>query len=77
MTGRELVCGLQRAGFSERRRSRTFVWLARDEQVVMVDEETTLPDDMLEKLLGSDPRSQPVPMRERFSSSPSEFPGAV
>lgn len=53
MTGRDLVVGLERAGFSERRRSRSFVWLARDEQVLMVDEESVVPDDLLDKLLGS------------------------
>ncbi|AKV03122.1 hypothetical protein AKJ09_09785 [Labilithrix luteola] len=53
MTGRELVAGLELAGFQIRRRSKTFVWLGRGEQVVMVDEESTVPDDMLDRLLRS------------------------
>lgn len=65
MTGRDLVVGLERAGFSERRRSRSFVWLARDEQVLMVDEETVVPDDLLDKLLGISERSSTVPRADR------------
>ena len=51
MTGREFVAALETHGFSVRRRSRSFVWLARGEQTLMVDEDATIPEAFLQRIV--------------------------
>lgn len=52
MTGREFVEALEMHGFGVRRRSKSFVWLARGEQTLMVEEDATIPEAFLARLLG-------------------------
>ena len=70
MTGREFVLELEREGFAVKRRCRSFVWIARGEQTLMLDEDATVPDKFLHSVLG--PRSQPPPasVRRRHSKRP-------
>ena len=84
MTGREFVGALERNGFTIRRRSKSFVWLMRDEQSLMVDEESTVPEAFLDRLLGAGSRA-PLSSGRRTSrsrdlgllgSSPRETPKA-
>ena len=58
MTGREFVGALEKHGFTVRRRSKSFVWLLRGDQSLMVDEESTVPEAFLERLLGAAPQSR-------------------
>jgi hypothetical protein len=51
MTGREFVGELERVGFVIRRRSRTFVWIARGEQTLMLDEEADVPESFIRRIL--------------------------
>jgi hypothetical protein len=51
MTGRDFVSELERKGFVVRRRSRTFVWVARGEQTLMLDEEADVPDTFVLRIL--------------------------
>lgn len=51
MTGREFVAALETHGFSVRRRSRSFVWLARGEQTLLVDEDATIPEALLQRIV--------------------------
>ena len=51
MTGRQFVAELERRGFVVRRRSRTFVWIARGEQTLMLDEEADVPDAFVLRVL--------------------------
>jgi len=53
MTGREFVVALETQGFVVRRRSSSFVWMGRGDQVLMVDLESTIPDGFLDTLLAS------------------------
>ena len=53
MTGREFVGALEKHGFTVRRRCKSFVWLLRGEQSLMVDEDSMVPETFLERLLGS------------------------
>jgi hypothetical protein len=55
MVGREFVAELLRHGFIIKRRSRSFVWVARGEQRLMVDEEAEVPDGLLARLLAATP----------------------
>ncbi|MDB4934987.1 MAG: hypothetical protein JWP87_1959 [Labilithrix sp.] len=76
MTGREFVVELERQGFVIRRRSRSFIWVARGDQTLMLDEDATIPDVYVMRLLG--PRSRP-PMSTRrgaLSTRPSARPSA-
>ncbi len=57
MTGRDLVVELERHGFVIRRRSRSFVWIARGDQTLMLDEEATVPDTYLARILTPPTRS--------------------
>lgn len=59
MVGRELVEQLERHGFIVKRRSRSFVWIARGEQAVMLDEEASIPEGILAHLLGDAPACRP------------------
>lgn len=59
MTGREFVVELERLGFAIKRRCRTFVWIARGEQTLMLDEEAIIPDNFMATILGSHVRSPP------------------
>lgn len=61
MVGRELIQELERHGFVVRRRSRTFVWISRGEQTLMLDEEATVPDGFVVRLLAI--HSLPPPSR--------------
>jgi hypothetical protein len=51
MTGREFVSELEQKGYVVRRRSRTFVWIARGEQTLMLDEEADVPDTFVIRIL--------------------------
>jgi hypothetical protein len=53
MTGREFVSELERKGYVVRRRSRTFVWIARGEQTLMLDEESDVPDAFVGRILAA------------------------
>jgi hypothetical protein len=55
MNGRDFVVELERNGFVVRRRSSTFVWVARGDQTLMIDVESTVPDAYLARVLA--PRS--------------------
>jgi hypothetical protein len=78
MTGRDFVAELERQGFVVRRRSRTFVWVARDEQTLMLDEEAQIPDVFVMRVLGggrSRPSRAPTSARRPTSSArPSRRP---
>ncbi len=67
MTGREFVKALEEQGFSIKRRSSSFVWLARGDQTLMVDEEAVIPQAFLDRLLGM--RSLPPASRPASRSS--------
>jgi hypothetical protein len=70
MTGRDFVVELERHGFVIRRRSRSYVWIARGEQTLMLDEEASVPDTYLARILG--PRTLPPSSgRIRTSGRPS------
>jgi len=77
MTGREFVQALETQGFIVKRRSSSFVWLARGDQSLMVDEEAVIPQAFLESLLGRG--SQPPARQSRPSSlrALGHFPRAV
>ena len=66
MNGREFVKALETQGFSIKRRSSSFVWLARADQSLMVDEDALIPQAFLETLLGK--RSHPPARQSRPSS---------
>jgi hypothetical protein len=66
MTGHDLVEALEREGFKIRRRCRSYVWIARGQQTLMLDEDATVPDAFLERLLG--PRSHHPPSSKRRPS---------
>ncbi|MDB4944375.1 MAG: hypothetical protein JWP97_3909 [Labilithrix sp.] len=68
MTGREFVGALEKHGFTVRRRSRSFVWLLRGDQSLMVDEEANVPDAFLERLLGPSARPSRAPRSSRRPS---------
>lgn len=51
MTGREFVSELEQKGYVVRRRSHTFVWIARGEQTLMLDEEADVPDTFAVRIL--------------------------
>ena len=74
MTGRELVVVLERHGFIVRRRSRSYVWVARGEQTLMLDEEASVPEAYLARIL--DPGSASAPSSRR-SHPPSSVRRAV
>ncbi len=64
MTGREFVAELEKLGFVIKRRSRTFVWVAREEQTLMLDEEADVPDAFARRVLqdaGRPPRGSRRP----------------
>jgi hypothetical protein len=52
MTGRELSDALEEAGFVVRRRSTSFVWMARGDQVLMIDLEARIPEGYAARILG-------------------------
>ena len=56
MNGRDFVAELERHGFIVRRRSSTFVWVARGDQTLMLDVEATVPDTYLARILAPRPR---------------------
>jgi hypothetical protein len=60
MNGRDFVVELERRGYVIKRRSRTYVWISRGEQVLMLDEEATVPEHFLINVLGP---SRPPPSR--------------
>jgi hypothetical protein len=72
MNGRDFVVELERHGFVVRRRSRTFVWIARGDQTLMLDVEATVPDTYLARILA--PRSRPPVSVRRPSLRPSLRP---
>jgi hypothetical protein len=51
MTGRQFAQALEAEGFVIRRRSTSYVWMARGEQTLMIDIDATMPDGLLERLL--------------------------
>jgi hypothetical protein len=51
MVGRDLVLELERRGFAVKRRSRSFVWVSRGEQTLMLEESATIPDDLVAQVL--------------------------
>lgn len=57
MTGREFVGALELQGYTIRRRCKGYVWLARGEQTLMVEEDASIPEAFLEALLS--PRARP------------------
>lgn len=59
MIGREFVRALETQGFVVRRRCKSFVWLSRGEQSLMVDEDAIIPQGFLDGVLGR--RSHPPP----------------
>jgi hypothetical protein len=67
MNGRDFVLELERRGYVIQRRSRTYVWISRADQVLMLDEEATVPEHFLAKVLGRG--SHPPPSRR--SGAPS------
>jgi hypothetical protein len=69
MTGRQFVAELERKGFVIRRRSRTFVWIARGEQTLMLDEEADVPDAFVLRVL-----QHSMPPGSRRSGRPSGRP---
>jgi hypothetical protein len=70
MVGREFVGELERHGFVVRRRSRSFVWVARGEQTLMLDEEATVPEGLLARLLAPHSCPPPTSLRPRASTIP-------
>ena len=77
MVGRDFVLALERHGFVIKRRSRSFVWISRGEQTLMLDEEASVPDGFLARLLGTS--SCPPPgssIAPRPSSVPTTRPGS-
>ena len=76
MTGREFVVELERKGFVVRRRSRTFVWIARGEQTLMLDEEADVPDAFVLRVLQhSMPPASARRVVARSSARPSQPSG--
>ncbi len=51
MRGSELVAAIEREGFAITRRSSTCVWLARDDQTLLVDVNAELPDVEAEAIM--------------------------
>ena len=72
MNGRDFVAELERHGFTVRRRSSTFVWVARGDQTLMLDVEATVPDTYLARILA--PRPRPPITVHRPSVHPSMRP---
>ena len=69
MTGREFVVELERHGFAIKRRCRSFVWIARGEQTLMLDEEAIVPTAFLEAVLKPRASFPPPSMRGGPQSS--------
>jgi hypothetical protein len=76
MTGRQFVVALESQGFVTRRRCKSFVWLARGEQTLMVDEEATIPEAFLARLLVP-PSRPPASVTARQPGGPSSSHAAV
>ena len=53
MSGREFVAELERKGFVVRSRSQSFLWVARGEQTLMLDEESEVPDAFVFRILSA------------------------
>ena len=51
MNGKDLIDNLAREGFGIVRRSKTFVWVGRGDDVVLIDEEAEVSDDVATQLL--------------------------
>jgi hypothetical protein len=75
MVGRDFVLALERHGFVIKRRSRSFVWVSRGEQTLMLDEDASVPDGFLARLLGTS-TSPPPSVAPRQSSVPTTRPGS-
>ena len=73
MTGREFVVALETQGFVVKRRSSSFVWMGRDDQTLMVDLDSMIPDGFLDKILGSSRRSSHAPASGGRRSRPSSL----
>lgn len=65
------MVALEMQGFVVRRRSSSFVWMGRDDQTLMVDVDSTIPDGFLETLLGS--RKSLTPASSGRRSRPSSL----
>lgn len=76
MLGRDFVLALERHGFGIKRRSRSFVWISRGEQSLMLDEEASVPDGFLARLLGTSASPPPRSVVPRQSSVPSTRSGS-
>ncbi len=68
MTGREFVGVLETLGFAVRRRCKSFVWLSRGEQTLMVDEEATIPEAFIQRIVAAPSRPPPSSSARRPSS---------
>ena len=79
MTGRDFVAALEAHGFVVRRRSTSFVWLGRADQILMVDLESRIPEAFLERLLGKGTaHEQPSgPRRSRPSALGHHHPRSI
>lgn len=62
---------LEVQGFVVRRRSASFVWLGRGEQVLMVDLDSAIPDAFLDRILA--PRRSVAPASGGRRSRPSSL----
>lgn len=51
MTGLELLAALEREGFAIVRRSQSYVWLGRGEDVLLLDPSADVDDDVAKQLL--------------------------
>lgn len=80
MNGRDFVAELELRGFLVKRRSRSYVWLARGEQMLMVDEEAAIPEAYLANILRhaahppAGPRRSLPPRRSTSPPRPSVLP---
>lgn len=77
MTGRDFVSALEKQGFQIRRRSKSFVWLLRGDQSLMVDEDANVPEAFLDRLLGPKPRLSRAPLSGGRRPSLSRSLGSV
>lgn len=60
MIGRELAALLEREGFGVIRRSRSYVWLGRGKDVLMVDVDSDVDDELAQELLARARARQPA-----------------
>ena len=51
MLGRDLLAALEREGFTVSRRAKSFLWLRRGEETLLLDEDAELEDVVVERIL--------------------------